>query len=525
MANNSALPDSTLPYVDLLKGRVDQVRAAGVCLHITALPGDHGIGSLGEQALKFVDSLSAMGMSVWQFLPLGPTAYADSPYQPLSIYAGNPMLIDLELLHQDGLVTTEQLEPFTHLARSRVDFSRLIPLKKRLLDDVSIDFASRASASLRLEWEAFLAKHETQWLNDFASFQVLKSQHEGLPWPQWPDRFRRRTPAAMQALQQSAAKELHSVKLSQFLFYRQWLKIREYANSKGIAMFGDIPIYLALDSADVWQQPELVQIDCDGKPDQVAGVPPDYFSEHGQLWGNPVYDWSYHQAQNYQWWIERIRQQLTQVDIVRLDHFRAFESYWSIPEGAETAKEGDWMKGPGDELFTSLKGALGQLPLVAEDLGLITDDVRALLSRLGFPGMQVLQFMVDQPGFDCNQILANSVCYSGTHDNDTTRGWYDERRQEEGGGDFERMVLGNIGGSADNVVDTLIRLAYDSEAQLVITPMQDVLGLGSEARYNTPGTTQGNWQWRMTADELTEPAIERMREHAIRTGRASSQVL
>jgi 4-alpha-glucanotransferase len=344
-------------------------------------------------------------------------------------------------------------------------------------------------------------------LNDYAIYRILKNQHDQRPWPEWDSVFVQRDPEALKQIRENFREDIETVRITQFLFDRQWRKLKQYANEHGIYLFGDMPIYIALDSADAWAHPEILLLGDAGKPTHVAGVPPDYFSEDGQLWGNPLYDWEYHESNGYQWWIERMQHAVNLADLVRIDHFRGFESFWAVRSGAETAREGEWLPGPGDGLFTAMKLALGRLPIVAEDLGVITPEVNGLRQRHNIPGMKVLQFLVGEPGFDIAEVSENRVCYTGTHDNDTTIGWFlgglADTRSEQAIFETRENALKVTGGSGDTIHTDMIRLAFNSQARLAIAPMQDYLGLDSNARLNTPGTTSNNWDWRVKEEQLS----------------------
>jgi len=498
-------------------------RKAGVCLHLTSLPGRFGIGEIGDNALHFVDWMKAMGLSVWQFLPTGPTAFGDSPYQPLSSFAGNEMLIDVAGLMRLGLVSADEAHSLVHLPEHYVDYGELIPRKLALLGRAVQRFPSVAGADLRRDYEQFLAEQDRHWLRDYAQFRVLKARHGGIAWPGWDEEFVRRDKRAMRRLQQRERSAIESVTLMQFLFDHQWRRLRDYANANGVSLFGDMPIYIALDSADAWAKPELLRIDSAGRPEKVAGVPPDYFSEDGQLWGNPLYDWHYQAATGYQWWLQRLEHSTRQVDLVRIDHFRGFESFWAIPFGARTARDGQWEPGPGDALFGALTKHFRDLPIVAEDLGVITPEVVALRDRHRIPGMVVLQFEVMNNQFAASGIRENCVCYTGTHDNDTTLGWFagglqDTRSQAEIL-ETRRMALAVTGGEAGSIHRDLIRLAYSSAARIALAPMQDYLGLGSEARLNTPGTSGHNWRWRLRGGQVEPDQGAWLRDMVAESGR------
>jgi 4-alpha-glucanotransferase len=490
-------------------------RQAGVCLHFSSLPSPYGIGDIGDAALAFLQQLVDMDMSVWQFLPTGPTAYGDSPYQPLSAFAGNAMLIGFEPLLRAGLLHEEELHPLVNLDQASVDFAQLIPAKHSLLTMAAERFESRASAAMKADYDEFLQRHYQRWLKNYTLYRVLKTRHGEKPWPEWDALFAQREPAAIERISEQCHKELQQLAIVQFFFYQQWQVLRETAQEKNIKLFGDMPIYIALDSADAWANPELLRIDSTGKPTHVAGVPPDYFSTDGQLWGNPLYDWGMHARSGYAWWIERMRHASEQNDLVRVDHFRGFESFWAVPFTATTARHGEWERGPRDGLFLAMQSELGPLPIVAENLGVITPEVEALRLRHQMPGMVVLQFEVNNPDFDPGQIAANNVCYTGTHDNDTTVGWfvgahYDTRSEEEIKITQEN-VLRLTDGSAATVHSDLIRLAFATPARLAIIPMQDYLGLGGDSRMNVPGTTWNNWRWRLGSDALSQENIGQIR--------------
>lgn len=499
-------------------------RRAGVGLHLTSLPGDHGVGDIATSAMSFIDTLGKMGLGVWQFLPLGPTAYGDSPYQPLSAFAGNPILIGLDPLIQLGLLRASELSGLQSLPREFVDYGRLIPLKQALLVKAAERFSEHKGNGLRAEYELFLERHADRWLDDYALFRALKTAHGERPWPEWRCDYARREPNALQRASDEYREQIEHTRITQFLFDHQWRALKAYASDRNICLFGDMPIYIALDSSDAWANREMLQIDCDGKPTHVAGVPPDYFSEDGQLWGNPLYDWSYHKQTGFLWWVGRVRHASKQANLVRIDHFRGFESFWSVPFGEASARRGEWLAGPGDALFLALEKSLGELPIVAEDLGVITPEVEAMRKKHGIPGMVVLQFAVDDPEFDYGAIEENSVCYTGTHDNDTTAGWFlgtgdDTRTVEE----LERTRTGTLeltGGAADTIHWDLIRLAFGSRSTIAIAPMQDFLGLGSAARLNRPGSTLNNWRWRMQEQELQPDVVE----EAARMVRATSRI-
>ncbi|RZV35066.1 MAG: 4-alpha-glucanotransferase [Chromatiales bacterium] len=482
-------------------------RRAGVCLHITSLPGPYGIGELGAAAHAFVDQMRAMELSVWQFLPLGPTAYGDSPYQPLSTFAGNEMLVDIgELIHL-RLLNHGEISELTTLPDRYVDYGALIPIKNRLLALAASRFENRVSEEILSNFNRFVARNDKEWLHDYALFRILKTRHGERPWPEWNPEYVHREASALTRLERQEADQIRAIKIIQYLFFRQWCALRDYAHENGVVLFGDMPICIALDSSDAWANREILRIDDDGRPDHVAGVPPDYFSADGQLWGNPLYDWAQHAANNYAWWVDRLRATAELADLVRIDHFRGFEAYWAVPADADTARNGAWEPGPGDAIFDAMQDALGNLPIVAEDLGVITTEVTALRDRHQIPGMHVLQFDVCDPGFQLSDVAENSVCYSGTHDNDTTIGWFrgspdDIRSADEIAAD-QAAALRVTGGTAETIHTDLIRAAFSTAARIAIAPLQDYLGLGSEARINTPGTSGGNWRWRVLNSQLS----------------------
>ena len=501
-------------------------RRAGVCLHITSLPGDYGIGEIGAGARAFIDSMVSMGLSVWQFLPLGPTAYGDSPYQPLSTFAGNEMLVDIGDLIELGLLADGEAAELATLPHRRVDYGALIPIKQRLLNLAASRFEQTVGDEIVEDFQGFLARNDEEWLHDYALFRILKTRHGERPWPDWHPEFVKRDPAALAHVELQEADRIRAIKIVQYLFFRQWWKLRDYAHDRGIILFGDMPICIALDSADAWANRELLRLDAKGHPDYVAGVPPDYFSEDGQLWGNPLYDWDKHAASGYAWWVDRLRATSELADLVRIDHFRGFESYWSIPAESETARSGAWEPGPGDAIFDAMKDALGALPIVAEDLGVITPEVEGLRDRHDIPGMHVLQFDVTDEGFSLDDVSENSVCYTGTHDNDTTIGWFrgspDDIRTGDEIRSAQESVLEMTGGSAETVHTDLIKAAFATRSRIAIAPMQDYLGLGSEARINTPGIPGGNWQWRMLDTQLTPEVCDNTSEMVTASGRSPS---
>jgi len=499
-------------------------RQAGVCLHIASLPGPYGIGEIGEPARAFVDTMRAMQLGVWQFLPTGPTAYGDSPYQSLSTFAGNEMLIGIGDLVDMGLLVELEVEELEALPSQFVDYGTLIPIKHRLLDIAAQRFPFQASDEVQALCAEFIAANDAAWLHDYTVFRILKTRHGERPWPEWKPEYVHRDEDALQEIETSAASQIRALKVMQFLFRYQWQQLLDYAHANGVSLFGDMPICIALDSSDAWANRDILRIDENGHPDHVAGVPPDYFSEDGQLWGNPLYDWDKHAETGYQWWIDRLRASAELTDIVRIDHFRGFEAYWSIPADADTAREGTWEPGPGDAIFDAMKDSLGELPIVAEDLGVITPEVEDLRDRHQIPGMHVLQFDVSDADFQLSDVGRNSVCYTGTHDNDTTLGWFNGSPDDiRTAGEIElarKAVLKITSGTPETIHVDLINVTFSTEAKLAIAPMQDFLGLGSEARINTPGTLGGNWRWRVLETQMTREVCDNIAKMVRASGRA-----
>ena len=503
-------------------------RASGILLHPTSLPGPYGIGGMGEDAFRFVDFLSDVGLRLWQILPLGPTSYGDSPYQSPSTAAGNPLWIGFDLLLRDGLLVQDDLAGFPAFPADHVDFGPVIQARAAVMAKVAAAFDARASDGMKKDFEAFCARNAS-WLDDYALFAALKDVHGGSPWTTWEAPLVHRDANALAAAAEAGADRIRAVKLEQFLFERQWLELRDYAAKRGIRFIGDIPIFIAHDSVDVWAHPDLFFLKEDGQPSVVAGVPPDYFSATGQLWGNPLYRWDAHRNQGYEWWAARLRRTFELVDIVRIDHFRGFEAYWEVPGGESTAINGRWVKGPDAELFDVLKQKLGDLPIIAEDLGIITPEVDALREHCGFPGMRILQFAFGNDDraaeFRPESYPQHCVAYTGTHDNDTTVGWFHSQagagstRSAEEIEAEHKVILDYLHTDGSEINWDLIALGARSNADTFIFPMQDLLGLGSETRMNTPGRASGNWQWRFSWDQLTDPIKARL-AHVVRsTGR------
>ncbi len=479
----------------------EPVRTAGILLHPTSLPGPHGIGDLGEGAYRFVDYLVDAGQQIWQVLPLGPTGYGNSPYAARSAFAGNPLLISLEQLRDDGLLDDADLGDCPEFSLDTVEFDAVAAWK---LDRLRRAYG-RTLAPGNAAWQEQLAGFSvanSDWLDDYALFMALREAHAGVSWSEWGEAIRARRPEALQAAQRDLADELAFQQFLQFVFAAQWQAVKEYANDRGIQIMGDLPIFVAYDSADVWGHPELFTLDSEGRPLVVAGVPPDYFSATGQRWGNPLYRWDALQQSGYRWWIERFRVQLRAVDMLRIDHFRGFEQCWEIPAERDTAEHGRWVTGPGAELFRAVEATLGALPLVAEDLGIITPAVEALRRELGLPGMRVLQFAFGDDArnpYLPHNYQRDTVVYTGTHDNDTTAGWFAAASEQE-----RRAVQTYLARDGSDIAHDLIRLAYASVASTAIVPLQDVLGAGSEARMNLPGRAEGNWAWRYRSEALQQ---------------------
>lgn len=489
------------------------MRRSGILMHITSLPGPGGIGSLGKEAYAFADFLKASGMAVWQVLPLGPTGYGESPYQSSSVFAGNPMLISCAALREAGLVAYDDGEEFTPDDPERVDYPAVRESKEKLLRRC---FA-QSEGKLQKELAAF--RRENPWVEDFALFTALKARYGGVMWTKWPDReVRRRQPAALERCRRELDGEIRYHLFCQYLFFRQWFALKRYCNGLGIRLFGDMPIYVAEDSADTWTHPEAFQLDGEGVPKRVAGVPPDFFSADGQLWGNPLYRWFSLRLHGYGWWVERMAAMAKMYDIVRIDHFIGFANYYSVPQGAPNARTGKWIIGPGKSLFRTLEKKIPGLNIVAEDLGCVNDRVRRLLTAVGYPGMRVLSFGFgggeDNPHLPANYVT-NSVVYTGTHDNDTVRGWIDTA--DDTALAQARQLLGFD--KPEDGPAAFVRAVLASRADTAMIPMQDVLGLGGWARMNRPGTIGNNWLWRMAPGAATPELAQRLRRENEATNR------
>lgn len=492
-------------------------RSAGILLHPTSLPGPYGIGDLGPAAHEWIDTLARAHQSWWQILPLGPTGAGDSPYQSFSAFAGNINLLSPEHLVRDGLLST--LDVAAELfADDRVDYSRVMPFKNNLLLRSYENFRAGKAPWMSEPFQTFCSEHR-DWLDDYALFMALKEARPGVSWNAWPRELMYAPDSKQLALsRQEFTAQIGIHQFGQFLFFRQWTALKDYAHARGIRILGDAPIFVSPDSADVWGNPKLFLLDDALRPQVVAGVPPDYFSPTGQMWGNPLYDWKAMRETNYRWWIARLRRTLAMVDLVRLDHFRGFCAAWQIPSGQANAIKGRWVEGPGAELFIHFQSELKGLPLIAEDLGEITPDVHELRDRFGLPGMKVLQFAFDGPNnlfLPHNYTHSNWVVYTGTHDNDTSRGWYEQLAHDQ------RWFVGRyLRTDGHDIAWDLIRLAWSSNANMAIAPAQDVLDLGTKARMNYPGRPEGNWRWRMDARAFNDDVVRRLTDLTDLFGRA-----
>ena len=484
-------------------------RSSGILFHPTSLPGKYGIGTLGKEAYAFIDFLKKSRQKLWQIFPLGPTGYGDSPYQSFSSFAGNPYLIDFDLLIEAHLLSEEDLrDVFFGDNEEYIDYGAIYNQKYPLLRRAYENFKSSDNHEMRENLEHF-KRENASWLNDYSLYISLKNHFNGLPWNEWAHDIKNREHEAMEHYKNELADDVEYHNFIQFLFFKQWGDVKRYANENGIKIIGDIPIFVAADSSDAWANPEIFLFDEERKPVKVAGVPPDYFSATGQLWGNPLYNWQKLKETNYSWWVERVRANLSTCDIIRIDHFRGFEAYWAVPYGDDTAINGQWEPGPGIDLFNAIKSQLGELPIIAEDLGLMTQGVIDLREATGFPGMKILGFAFDsgeENDYLPHTYTKNCVVYTGTHDNDTLIGWFQKAKEEDR--QFARDYLNSR--SDDEIHWDAIRGAWSSVANMAISPVQDFLGLGSEARINTPGVAAGNWQWRLEHGVLTDELADRI---------------
>lgn len=491
------------------KGMVISMRKCGVLLPIASLPSKYGIGGFSKEAYDFVDFLADGGQSLWQILPLGPTGYGDSPYQSFSTFAGNPYYIGLDFLIADGLLTEEECESADYGEDAeKVDYEKIYNTRFKLL---RMAF-ERADITQNQEYQQFVKANE-EWLKDYCMYMAIKDSLGGISWIEWNEDIKLRKPQAMAKYEAELKEDIDFYAFQQYLFASQWAELKKYANEKGIEIVGDIPIYVAFDSADTWANPELFQLDEENIPVAVAGCPPDAFSKTGQLWGNPLYKWEYHESTGFAWWIRRLAYCFKIYDVVRIDHFRGFDEYWAIPYGDETAENGKWEKGPGYALFEAMKKELGNRPVIAEDLGFLTPSVIELVEKTGYPGMKILQFAFDsreESDYLPHNYPKNCVVYTGTHDNDTVNGWLPAMSRQDIA--FAKRYTGVK--RTSELCRSLVRMALASVADTAIIPLQDYLELGSEARINTPSTLGGNWEWRVTAEACTPELANDMLELA-----------
>jgi 4-alpha-glucanotransferase len=487
-------------------------RSSGMLVHITSLPSPFGIGDVGPAAFAMVDRLQAAGQSWWQALPLGPSGYGNSPYQSLSSFVGNELVISPDGLIEEGLLLPTDCDEGRSFSKNAVDYDLVIPFKDRLIEKAWTNFRTMPQSPLRQEYDRFCVE-QAHWLDDYALFRALKDKLGGAFYLEWPAQLLRRDAKALADARRNLAAQIDKNCFAQFLLFRQGARLREYARAKGVHLIGDLPFFVSPDSSDVWANPELFLLDENYHPRFVAGVPPDSFSAQGQLWGNPMYNWEVLKQTGYRWCIDRLRALLAYVDVVRLDHFRGFAAAWHIPAGAKTAQSGQWMPGPGANFLSAVQKELGAPPFIAEDLGQITPDVYALRDQFRLPGMRILQFAfdghADNPYLPPNYV-PNTIVYTGTHDNNTTRGWFEALPEDQ-----KRNVwnyLKRPDGKSDEVAWELIRLAWSSSAALAMAPLQDLLNLGAEARMNVPGSAAGNWRWRCTEEMLSPAVLDRLRD-------------
>ncbi|CRZ35042.1 4-alpha-glucanotransferase [Herbinix hemicellulosilytica] len=492
------------------------MRASGILLPVASLPSKYGIGAFSKSAYKFIDQLRMAGQKYWQILPIGPTGFGDSPYQLFSTFAGNPYFIDLEKLTEEGLLTTEECEECDFGDDPRyIDYGKLYKYRFALLRKAY----QRSNIDKNIKFYEF-ASENAYWLDDYALYMAIKDHFGGKSFIEWEEDIRLRKPEGLKKYKEKLKDDIEYHKFIQFLFSSQWSSLKTYANNNGIKIIGDIPIYVAFDSADTWANPELFQLDEDCNPIAVAGCPPDAFAPTGQLWGNPLYNWGYHKKTGYEWWIKRIAYSFKLYDVVRIDHFKGFDEYYSIPFGEKTAVNGHWEKGPGYDFFEALERQLGKLNIIAEDLGFITESTRKLLEKTRYPGMKVLEFAFDsreESDYLPHNYDRNCVVYTGTHDNDTIKGWFSSIPQEDR--NYALRYLNNDGKNPDNIHWDFIRLAMQSVADICIIPIQDYLGLGSEGRINIPSTVGSNWRWRLLEGEITDELLMKIKEITLLYGR------
>jgi 4-alpha-glucanotransferase len=492
-------------------------RASGILLHPTSLPGKYGIGTLGEEAFHFIDFLAKSKQKLWQILPLGPTGFADSPYQCFSSSAGNPLLIDMEILVKEGLLDKKDLAGMAPSDDGPVNYGRVIDTKYPLLWKATKAFMQHAGKEHKNDFHEFTVNNK-KWLEDYALFMSLKEHFNQKPWYQWEKPLKMRKETTLKPFHSLLSDHIEFHKFIQYLFFRQWLTVKDYAHQKNIRIIGDIPLYIALDSVDAWANTNLFQFDAEKNPVVVGGVPPDYFSVTGQLWGNPLYRWDALQKDHYHWWIERIKSNLVLYDIIRIDHFRGFAAYWAVPYGEKTAVNGKWIPCPGKELFEQIRKELGEIPIIAEDLGVITEDVEELRDSFGLPGMKILQFAFDSSeanDYLPHNFIKNCIVYTGTHDNDTIKGWFEKAKTED-----RKYVLDYLNSTEKEICTDFLRLAWSSVAHTAIVPMQDLLELGSEARMNLPGTTVNNWMWRAKSRDFSTKLAQKLAHLTLLYGRA-----
>ena len=498
-------------------------------LHPTSLPGDYGIGDLGPKAYEFIDFLAEAKQTYWQILPLGPTGYGDSPYQCFSAFAGNTLLISPENLVEAGLLDEGVLKDKPDFSVEKVDFGGVYDWKNKILPEAYKAFHQTTSIDLRGKFETF-SRENGWWLDDYATYRAVKAEQEQKPWYEWEDALKLREPEAIKRETERLYEKIQAEKFYQFLFFSQWAELKAYANKKGIKIIGDIPLFIALDSSDVWCNQDKFKLNADGSPKVVAGVPPDYFSKTGQLWGNPIYDWDAMRQDGFHWWIARVAFALRTVDVVRVDHFRGFAAAWEVPGGDKTAEKGRWVDVPGKELFFALKRTLGELSVIAEDLGVITPDVEELRDGFGFPGMRILQFAFggDAKNHDLpHNYIKNCVAYTGTHDNDTTIGWWNSQAGAGSTRDADAITrehdycLKYLDTDGSEIHWDFIRAVWRSVAHTAIAPLQDILGIGNEGRMNLPASDSGNWFWRYTDGALTPEMVVRLKGLTETYGRAN----
>jgi 4-alpha-glucanotransferase len=492
-------------------------RSSGILLHPTSLPGKYGIGTLGKEAFRFIDFLEKARQKYWQILPLGPTGFADSPYQSFSTKAGNPLLIDLDILVAEGLLDKKMLDKADKFSDGPLDYGKVIRVKYPLLEKALESFRKNSGREHKRDFLEFKATHQ-DWLEDYALFMSLKEHFDQKPWYKWEKPVKMRSEPALKPLRTLLSGRIEFHKFTQYIFFRQWSAVKDYAHQRNIRIIGDIPLYVALDSVDAWANDRIFQFSKQKMPIAVGGVPPDYFSKTGQLWGNPLYRWDVLKKEGYRWWIDRIEANLLLYDIIRIDHFRGLAAYWAVPYGEKTAINGKWISCPGKDLFDHIQDALGEVPIIAEDLGVMTDDVEELRDGFGLPGMKILQFAFDSS--EANDYLPHNypkkcIVYTGTHDNDTLKGWFRTAKKQD-----REYVLDYMNSNGSDICWDFIRMAMASVARTAIIPMQDLLELGTEARMNLPGTTTGNWMWRAKSNDFPASLAQRLARMTLLYGRA-----